>query len=176
MVAAGGITNNGQIQLAGATSMLSGAALTNTGTISGTGRVSNSLSNLPFGTIEALGTDRLGFTGNNNTNDGHINVLNGGKISFEGSLINNVTGVINVRGILSVNGGFTNDGQMQFSAGVADVFGGLTNNGRMTVTGGSTTTFYDSVNTAPGPSPSTPTAPSFSWVTSSDRARSADPG
>jgi hypothetical protein len=146
----GGIVNNGQIQLAGPTSLLSGGALTNNGTIAGSGRITNELTNSIGASVEASGADRLQFSGSANTNDGSISTFNGGRIDFAGSLLNSATGVIAPRGVLSVAGGLTNNGQMQFSAGVSDVLGSVTNTGRITVTGGNTTTFHDAVDTTIG--------------------------
>jgi hypothetical protein len=145
---AGGINNSGQIELADPAAQLSGGALVNSGIVSGNGRISNNLSNASPGTVRASGTDWLQFSGVSNTNNGQLNLFNGGAIEFTHSLIN--TGVISGRGVLIATGGLTNSGTMSFSAGLTDVYGAVTNNSRITVTGGSTSTFYDSVNTSVG--------------------------
>jgi hypothetical protein len=136
--------------LAASTAVLSGGSLTNSGTITGTGQVTNALTNAAGAFVRASGTDWLRFTGSANTNNGQIALLNGGQVDFSGPLTNSATGSISGRGVLSAAGGLTNSGQIQMSGGFGDVFGAVTNNSRITVTGGSTTTFYSAVNTTVG--------------------------
>src|SRR5207248_3147992 len=73
---AGSLTNNGQIQLSGPTSLLSGGALSNNGMVAGSGRIANTLTNNLLGVVRANQSDWLQFSGVGNSNSGQINLLN----------------------------------------------------------------------------------------------------
>lgn len=145
--AGGGISNYGTIQLASTLSRMSGGLLSNVGTISGTGRIDNVLSNT--GTVQASSGDHVSFTASGNGNGGTIQLL-GGVVDFAQTLTNN--GRIMGRGSLFANGGLTNNGTMIFTGGPADVQGAVSNSAtaRVLVTGGSNTTFYGNVSNTAG--------------------------
>src|SRR5262249_19046410 len=107
--------------LSAPTSILSGGALTNNGTISGTGQITNNLANSSTGIVRTSNGDWLRFAGAVNTNDGQILLINGGETDFSGALVNDSSGVIAGRGVISALGGLLNNGQMQLSGGFADV-------------------------------------------------------
>ncbi len=137
----------------GLTSSLSGGSMTNNGIISGVGRISNNLINSPSGSIRATGSDWIQFTGASNTNNGQINVLNGGQVEFTQGLANSSTGVISGRGILRTGGtGLGNSGNVVLSGGVSDVYGDLSNNsgGKITLSGLANVSFWDDVTNNAG--------------------------
>ncbi len=133
-----GLTNGGIVQLTAASSVLSGGAVANSGTIFGQGNVSSAVTNT--GTLQA----------------------SGGLLLFSGSLTNQATGLMTVdagarltvsqglatnSGVIDVNGGtFDNNNHPLNNTGEISGFGvfraggaGLDNNGSITFTGGPTT-------------------------------------
>jgi hypothetical protein len=150
-VYAGSIANGGEINLLDAQSQLSGGTFNNTGLLRGDGRINNILTNGSTGEVRASNADRLVFTAFSNTNNGKINLVNGGTVEFTGPLTNSATGRIAGRGTFICSGTLTNNGLVQMSAGFSDIFGPVTNNNDILITGGGTTTFYDPIsNTASG--------------------------
>jgi T5SS/PEP-CTERM-associated repeat protein len=147
--AIGGISNSGEIRLAGLVPMLAGNVIFNAKLIRGDGRIHNNLTNNPTGEIRAQAGDTLLLTGVNGTNAGRIN-LQGGTLQFTQSLTNGASGKITGTGFLYADSGLTNLGEIQFSAGFTSVYGTVTNNNKITVSGGGTTTFYDPVVMSPG--------------------------
>ncbi|MCK4705151.1 MAG: hypothetical protein KAT90_06720, partial [Gammaproteobacteria bacterium] len=142
---AGNIVNNGQISMISSLSNL-GGALTNNGTLEGTGRISANLNNSASGMLMVTTGNTLTFNGTGNTNSGNIN-LSGGTAWFNEDLTNTATGEINGRGTLIAEGGLTNQGAMNLSGGNTDVYGNVANEAgsSIIVSGGSTSTFYDDV-------------------------------
>ena len=131
-------TNGGEVQLTAVGAVLTGGAITNSGTLDGVGSVGSAVSNT--GTIEAVGgTLRLEGALTNGAS-GLLRTATGGKLLVTAGLATNA-------GIISLVGGtfdnnnqpLTNTGQISgygtFSTGGA----GLTNNGTFTITGGITT-------------------------------------
>jgi autotransporter-associated beta strand protein len=131
-------TNGGFVELASATSNLTGGTITNTGTIQGLGTVSNALSN--GGSVESNGgTLALGGP-TTNVAAGTLTVDVGTKLVITGGLATNA-GTIDNQG-----GTFDNNNFPLLNTGVIAGFGtfrtggvGLTNNGGITFTGGPTT-------------------------------------
>jgi T5SS/PEP-CTERM-associated repeat protein len=153
--------NSGTIVLKGATSVLSGGTVTNTGSISGLGRVSNAVLN--SGTVRAEG-GLLTVAGASctNTASGRFEVAagstalvsqgiaaNAGTIALLGGTFDNnaramaSTGVISGYGTLHT-GGLTNHGHVGVGGGNLDVFGSVSNavDGVVEASSGSMVTFY----------------------------------
>lgn len=149
---AGLIENHGELLLSDRASLVSAGAVINHGLISGDGRISGTVANMPGGEIRADSGDRVSFINGlgSSNNSGRINLL-GGTVEYD-QLTNNSDGRITGRGVLSTSGGIANNGTATFSAGTADVLGDLTNNSgaKTIVTGGSTSTFFDDVTNNPG--------------------------
>ena len=146
--AAGGLINNGEVQLDGTNSRITGGAVTNNKLILGEGRISGNLVNNTTGELRATGGERLLLAGASNTNNGRINLVNGGTVEFTAALNNSATGRIAGRGTLITGGTLTNNGQIALSAGFSDVFAAITNNNDILITGGGTTTFYNPISNA----------------------------
>ena len=153
------IANAGDINFASpaATLGLAGQTLTNTGRLSGTGRINANLTNNASGRIIANSGQQLIFTGasNNNKLNGRIEIT-GGTVEFTGTLNNATGGTIAGRGTFrgsSANAsgtGLSNSGVVAFSTGVSDVFGKVSNlgggaGGQIINAGAGTVTFYDDV-------------------------------
>jgi T5SS/PEP-CTERM-associated repeat protein len=150
------IANAGEIAFGGPVAALGlpGQALTNTGRLSGTGRVNASLANNANGRIISDAGGRLVFTGatNNNNANGTIE-MTGGTIEFTGTLNNNAGGQISGRGVFrgssaNTSGiGLVNAGAVAFSGGFSDIYGKVTNTtgGRLLTVGGGTMTYHDNV-------------------------------
>ncbi len=160
--------SSGTIVLAGAGSALSGGAVNNSGSISGLGRVANSVLN--NGTIRAEGgTLTVAGTSCTNGTAGRVEVAagstaqfsqgiasNAGNISLLGGTFDNIarpmssTGSISGWGTLRT-GGLTNHGHVGVGGGNMDVFGSVSNasDGVIEVSGNSTVTFY-SLASGPG--------------------------
>jgi hypothetical protein len=147
--AAGGLTNNGEVQLDGGVSRISGGPFFNGGLLRGTGRVDNVLNNLTTGTIRANPGDDLTFTSGGAQNDGTIQLL-GGVVEFKQSLFS--SGFIGGDGSLFATGGLSNAGSLTLSGGTGRIYGNVTNTAtaRVLVTGGSTSTFYNNVTNQAG--------------------------
>jgi hypothetical protein len=141
------ISNAGEIQLHGGTSLLLAANnLNNTGLINGSGQISAALNNQSAGIVRASGTDRLVIAGAT-SNSGLISLLNGGTVQFSAAMTNAASGRITGRGTVDARAGVTNNGQIAFSGELSDFFGPITNNsgGKIIVTGLGMATFYDTV-------------------------------
>ena len=149
--ATGGITNNGEIRLAGTAPRISGGALTNNKLIRGDGRIDNAVTNASAGEIRAESGKTLLFTGVNGASAGKIN-LQGGTVEFSQAMSNGAAGVISGRGLFYADGGLTNNGQVQLSAGFTDFYGSLTSSSgsKVIVSGAGTATFYNPITLAGG--------------------------
>jgi hypothetical protein len=140
-------TNSGLVQLTGATSVVTGAAITNTGTIQGLGVVGSAVTNT--GTIEALGgTLRVGGP-LSNAAGGTLVASTGNKLLAQGGLTTNA-GLISLTGGTFDNGGkaLSNGGQITGYGTLAT--GGLTNAGALTLATGVSTVNGDLNNAAAG--------------------------
>jgi T5SS/PEP-CTERM-associated repeat protein len=147
--AVGGITNSGEIRFPlGAAGRITGGTLNNQALVRGDGRIDNNLTNAAAGELRATDGERLLLAGASNTNNGEINLVNGGTVEFTAALTNSVTGRIAGRGTLITGGTLTNNGQIAMSAGFSDVFAAVTNNNDILITGGGTTTFYNPITNA----------------------------
>ncbi|HKD35756.1 MAG TPA: PEP-CTERM sorting domain-containing protein, partial [Pirellulales bacterium] len=152
IVAPGGISNNGTIQLNGNVAATSGGTLTNGGIVRGAGFVGNNLTNNVSGQVQVTTGNRLEFDGTSNTNSGLLS-MSGGELVFTGPVTNSAgTGLITGHDAILRTGSLTNNGGIGFTAGTMDVYGDMTNNvgGQITCSGGGTTTFYDDVTIASG--------------------------
>jgi len=148
LVAPGGITNWGEIDLGTGNLQLSGGLLNNWALVHGSGQIHNALQNHPSGEVRVQSGQRMIFTASGNVNSGNIEVI-GGEIEFAGGLYNEPsTGLISARdATLRFGTGLTNDGWVGVSFGTTDVFGDVTNttDGAIVLSGASNTTFYDNV-------------------------------
>lgn len=133
----------GRVQLEGG--RLGGGTFTNSGLITGGGRIDGAFTNAAAGQVRLAAGDRLRFTGQSSVNHGEIRLLGSNLLEFDHQLTNSATGVITGRGAIVASDGFTNQGQLRFSGGATDVEGNLTSSGSIEVLGASTATFYDHV-------------------------------
>ena len=147
----GGMTNNGLLELGGATAVLSGGAITNNRLIQGSGRIGNVINNA--GTIEAVrGTLTLAGAVTNPAG-GLMNVPEGGKLLVTGAFASNA-------GTITLSGGtfdrgtvaLANTGTIGFTTGASDFFGPIANNsgGKVIVSGGGSATFHSAVTNSAG--------------------------
>jgi hypothetical protein len=147
--AVGGIGNSGEIRFPlSAAGRITGGTLNNQALVRGDGRIDNNLTNAAAGELRATGGERLLLAGASNTNNGKINLVDGGTVEFTATLSNSATGRIAGRGTLITGGTLTNNGQIAMSAGFSDIFGPVTNNNDILITGGGTTTFYNPITNA----------------------------
>ena len=141
------VSNNASIAAGASLSMqggaLSAAALTNSGTIGGSGQINAPLTNAAGGLVHALTSDHPVFTGASNVNQGQIQ-LSGGAVEFAGAMSNSAGGLITGNGRLIVSGGLSNSGSMTLS-GVTNIVGAVTNAAGGLVDATGTTTFWGSV-------------------------------
>jgi hypothetical protein len=166
--------SSGTIVLLGANAQLSGGAINNTGTIRGTGRVSNSVQN--SGTVLAeTGRLTLSASGHTNTAAGIIEAnagaeifysqglaTNNGQIALLGGTFDNNNRTLDNNGSVAGDGvirsgGLTNDGSIGVGGGDLDLVGPVTNNTNVSIQSGSTARFFGPVN-GPGNYPGTGTA------------------
>jgi T5SS/PEP-CTERM-associated repeat protein len=151
------ITNGGELTLSGTSATVNASGVSNSGLITGTGRINHVVANSTVGQIRVTAGQRLEILGgsSSNTNDGLIDV-DSGTIEFGRAVINSTSnpssGMIAARNAtLRFNGGLQNSGALTFTEGVSDVFGDVTtaNNlsttGRIIVTGGAQANFFDDV-------------------------------
>ncbi|WP_428936801.1 beta strand repeat-containing protein [Fontivita pretiosa] len=160
------LSNSGIISLQSPGSRLIGGAITNTGTIKGSGEIANQLinsgilraeggeliisgpnaSNLAAGQIQT-GSNAIRFTQGLGVNLGRISML-GGEVDFgSGSMTNN--GTLTGRGAI-LAGNLINAGTFILSGATTDIFPPITNQGRITVVGNGAATFYGPVNNSAG--------------------------
>jgi T5SS/PEP-CTERM-associated repeat protein len=150
-------TNSGEVHLSGEAATISGGSFTNTGLLSGNGRVNAPITNNTAGQVRVTAGRRLEILGasGTNVNNGLIDV-DGGTIEFSrvvtNSSSNPSSGLIAARdATLRFEAGLANSGALTFSSGVSDVFGNVTNlsnlstPGRIVVTGGAQANFFDDV-------------------------------
>ncbi len=124
------------------------AALTNSGQVSGFGRIAYDLTNNASGRVVIGSSDEI-TVGRNFANGGAIQ-LTDGTLQVDGKLTNQSTGQISGRGVIRVNEdapSLLNSGSIALSGGFSDVFGDVTNQtgGRILTVGGGVTTFHDDV-------------------------------
>ncbi len=129
----------------------SGVTLVNSGRLYGDGQLVAGINNLAAGEIRVSSGQFMAFEGVSNTNAGEINNT-GGRVEFNLGLTNQAGGFISGRGEFAANDGWTNNGVMAFSGGLADVYGDVANgaSGTIAVAGNSTTAFYDDVTMSAG--------------------------
>ena len=142
--------NSGELVLNGLTATAGGGPLENFGLIHGQGRITAIVENDSGGEIRAEANQRVNLQGTNGLNQGLIS-LQGGTLEFSQPLTNDTTGRITGRGTLIIDGaGLTNQGNVQFSAGLTDVYGTVSNSAGATIitSGGGTTTFWNDVTNA----------------------------
>jgi autotransporter-associated beta strand protein len=157
------IPSDGTIVLAGGNAKFAGGQLTNTGTLRGTGRVSNRVLNSGVVRAEA-GDFTLSSSGNTNTSLGRIEVADGsriiysqglaanpGQISlFGGEFDNNSrpltnSGLINGHGEIRASA-LTNTGSLNVGGGDMNVLGSVVNSGAVRVQAGRTIYFFSNVS------------------------------
>jgi T5SS/PEP-CTERM-associated repeat protein len=156
-------SNAGSVVLEGADALLAGGAITNTGTVAGSGRVSNSLgnggtlrasggmltlsgaglTNSGGGRIEALADGTVFVSQGLATNDGTI-ALQGGGFDNNGNAMTN-SGSITGHGVLRT-GGLTNSNHIGVGVSDLEVLGDVANNGSVDIQSGATAVFYDDVS------------------------------
>jgi T5SS/PEP-CTERM-associated repeat protein len=168
------LNNGGEIHLAapGAAVGATASTLTNTGTISGTGRINSDFANATNGIVAVDAGQRIVFGGMNNNNSDGIISLTGGTIEFTYPLTNAASGFISGRGTFRANTsnyavvtgdpadfGLKNTGVVALSGGFSDVYGKVNNlggsydvnhvfvpaGGQIINAGGGTLTFHDDV-------------------------------
>ena len=141
------VSNNASIAAGASLSMQGGtfsaAALTNSGTIGGSGQINAPLTNAAGGLVRALTSDHPVFSGASNVNQGQVQ-LSGGAVEFAGALTNSSGGLITGNGRLIVSGGLSNSGSMTLS-GVTNIVGAVTNAAGGLVNATGATTFWGSV-------------------------------
>ena len=138
-------TNNGQIHLAGVSSLLNGITIQNNALLTGDGRVGAALHNNATGQVRNTTGQTLSFLGSGNTNSGVIATI-GGTIDFLNDLTNTAR-IDGQNGVFQFNDGLINDGQFSMSVGNSSVFGTVTNSvsGKVNIAGASTATFFGDV-------------------------------
>jgi len=150
LAAANSLVSSGQILLASPTANIAlnagAGSLSNSGLVSGTGRIAARLTNAPDGEVRVAVGDNLIFTGGAD-NSGQVSLL-GGTVEFSSLLTNHASGFVAGQGTLVTKGGLTNQGTIATTAGSTSFLGGDVTNapgGRIIVSGGGTATFYDDV-------------------------------
>lgn len=155
--------SSGLISLKGPAALLSGGAIANTGSIVGSGRITNPLANSGIiraegGTLTVAGASATNtatgqiqaptgatvfYTQGLSSNAGGIALAGGTFDNSSRALTNSATGIIGGHGVLRT-GGLTNNGLISFADGAADIFGPVTNNANLNVTS-SLSAFYNAV-------------------------------
>ncbi len=155
--------STGTIVLKGSNAVFSGGTITHSGTLRGTGRITNTVLN--SGTIRAeLGNLTLSGSGQANTVIGRIEApiggevlytqglaINAGQIALLGGTFDNNnqvltnSGAIEGEGVMRT-GGLTNTGSISVGGGDLDVLGPVTNNATVSIQSGSTARFFGPVN------------------------------
>ena len=152
VTAAGGITNQAEIDLGSQGLNLAGGPLTNTGLVRGSGTIDNQLLNSVGGEVRVAAGEQMRLSGSGwQSNAGRMDIVGNAtqaaEIEFNGELNNEVsTGNITARNaIMRFNNGLTNRGSVGISFGTSDVYGDVNNKigAIMTVTGNSDVTFWD---------------------------------
>lgn len=136
------IAGDGRLQLAGG--RFDAGFLTNSGLITGFGRVDAPLINRIAGEIRVGPGETLRFAGPTSQNQGDLRLL-GGLAEFDGELNNVATGVISGRGVIVTTDELINRGRIMLSGGPTDVIGGVDNRGAIEIAGDSVATFFDEV-------------------------------
>jgi hypothetical protein len=161
------VVSSGTIVLQGPNASLNGGNVTNSGTISGRGRISNSVNNngviraegglltlsgaaavnAPTGSIQAPTGGTIFYSQGLAINEGTI-ALSGGTFDNNARAISN-TGVIDGRGIFR-SGTLTNQNKINIADGATEFFGDVINNGSLTITNTTGTFFNNVTNNASG--------------------------
>ena len=136
------INNDGAISLGGGIAAIAGQGhLTNNGWIDGAGKIAYTIQNTAAGAICANNASRVVLSGLGNTNDGQINLNQGGTVESPNGLQNNPGGVISGDGVLRT-------GKITYQPGQTPTGPGLYNYGKMEFSG--TTKIYGDVWTEGG--------------------------
>jgi hypothetical protein len=161
-----GTKSSGLIDLRGASALLGGGSLTNSGLIVGQGRVANAIDNtgriqaeggvlVLAGTLSGKGVlaAAMGATllvQHAPTGGNAAIQLDGGTVDLAGQALSSA-GLISGHGTLRT-GGLDNTGIMQFSAGATQVFGAVVkhSNSQIIISGAGDATFYDAVDARAG--------------------------
>jgi hypothetical protein len=155
LIAGGQLIQASEMQLTG-TGRVAGAALANSGLVTGSGRIDANLNNQSTGQVRIDTDQRLLLRGGSHQNNGLIDI-NGGELEvatgvFVNGTANPATATIAARhATLRFSGGITNAGSIICSEGTCDVFGDVTNAsnsptiGRIVITANSQATFFDDV-------------------------------
>jgi fibronectin-binding autotransporter adhesin len=155
LVAGGQITQASELQLSGS-GRVAGSSLSNSGLITGSGRIDANLSNNVTGQIRLAAGERLLLRGGSHQNNGFIDV-DGGELEvatgpFVNGTANPATATIAARNAaLRFTAGVTNAGSIVCSEGSCNFFGNVTNaanmptTGHIVITANSQATFFDDV-------------------------------
>ena len=151
VIAMGGITNEGEIDLGSQGLNLAGGAMINTGLVRGGGTIDNPLINSATSEVRVAAGQRMHLTDTGaQVNAGRIdvigNAMQAAEIEFDGGLTSAaLTGNITARhAIVRFNNGLINRGTVGISFGTSDIYGDIDNNlGTITVSGTGNVTFYD---------------------------------
>jgi hypothetical protein len=131
--------NAGEIQLGGASALLTGSGtLDNTGLLHGDGVIGNAVNNDAGGEIRAEAGKRIKLTGTSGTNAGNINlqggtaefsqpltIANGGQVNGQGNLIVAVGSNTGLGANQSSAFGLSDNGTIQFSGGNTNIYGSV---------------------------------------------------
>jgi PEP-CTERM motif len=146
----GAVINLGTVS---AVNLTLAGGLSNTGTVTGNGRLNTNLTNDAGGLLRVDSGQLLTLAGTAHTNSGSAEVRNGGELQVTGSFTNTATGrVVLNGGVARFASGLTNNGQLQVSFGGGEVYGPVTTNGggKIILSGNSNTTFYDAIDVKTG--------------------------
>jgi len=160
--------NTGSITINGSAAQLGGGAITNTGTVNGTGQISSQVLN--GGTVRADGGQlTLSAAGSTNTSGGQLQTSSGATLFFSQGLATNAGNIALLGGIFDNNnqpltnnaaisgngtlrtGGLTNaaGGTIALADVASSVLGTVSNSGHINITN-NTTTFYNAVTNNAG--------------------------
>ncbi|MBI1369926.1 MAG: hypothetical protein GC162_14885 [Planctomycetes bacterium] len=147
----GVIDNQGLILLESPLGGLAGGTLSNSGLVTGSGRIDNALANQASGQVRVLAGQDLRFTGSAPHDNAGLIESVAGVMEFTDHLTNEAVGRITGRDALYVFTGGLNDlGQLNFTGGTNDVYGDVdvAGGGRITTSGptGTTSNFFGNVH------------------------------
>lgn len=141
------IRNGGVVHMSNG--VLIGDTISNSGVITGSGRVTGTTTNSASGSIRAGDDDVLTFV-SGVTNSGAIDFIDG-HLEFQRQVTNAESGLIGGHdGVVRFSGGLVNEGRLGFSSGATDIFGTIasTATGSIQVGGEGVATFYGDVTNA----------------------------
>ena len=163
----GAVLNQGTVN---AVNLSLTGGLTNSGIVTGNGRLNTNLSNAAAGTVQLGSGQRLMLSGTAHDNAGLFDLTGGGQLQVSGSFTNDASGQVSVAAstarfdgavtnsaggrfqfndaTVRFNGGLSNSGQVQVTFGESSVFGAITTGtgGKVILSGNSNTTFYDALD------------------------------